>query len=156
MKNKQHIIFIIMLIIIHYNSPLNASTNTKDKIEKIQTARAAEKQEHEKSCWTCQHNRKAISHEFCSDLWDIGGKFNTQISELALQAEDLTDLEKLNLMYIDSFFHKRKEIITKMIQEGVHPDTIVYQYKATPMSEAILFRDDDFKQFLMKHGATKK
>lgn len=155
MKNKSLIIF-VTIIIFHCHSSLNASTNTKDKIEKIDAARVEAIQKHGKLCWKCQESNSALRLAiYCSDLSDINHKFYEQVDELVLCADDLTDLEKLNYLHGDPNFKHRKAIIITMVQQGIDPNSIVYRRNETPLKEAILFRDDDFKQFLMKHGATK-
>ena len=156
MKNKLYIIFMALLAMQSYL--VNASMHTKDKIDVIEADRVKTVQRHEKVCWICQENAKMRfgSEIFCFDLSDINYKFYGQVDELVLRADDLTHLEKLNYLYADVYFGQRKEIIKDIIKQGTHPEEIVYQVRYTPMKEAILFKDETFKQFLIEHGATQK
>ena len=40
-----------------------------------------------------------------------------------------------------------------MIQRGIHPNDIEYQYGYTPLYEAASFKDIEFGKFLIQHGA---
>lgn len=159
MKNTIYIIF-MALITIQFYSLLHASMNTKDKIDEVKVACIAANQNHKKLCFMCQRNDRAESlysfREGCFDLLIINEQFIDQIGKLALDAHDLNNLEKLNYLCGDTNYPYRKKIITEMVQQGFHPDTIVYRHNDTPMKEATLFEDDEFKSFLIQYGATKK
>lgn len=75
---------------------------------------------------------------------------------LALHSGDLmSDQGKLDNLWGDKFFPQLKEIIKKMISEGHHPDSIVYQVdKKTPLKEALHFKDIEFFTFLFGQGAS--
>ena len=114
MKHKSPIIFITMVMLQCY-LPLHASTNTKDKIKKIEAIHVEAVQKHGKLCWKCQENARALlchrGTSVCFDLSDINHKFYKKVDELVLCAEDLTDLEKLNYLHGDPNFKRRKAII---------------------------------------------
>jgi len=66
----------------------------------------------------------------------------------------MTDTEKLNNLLGDSFFEARKKIITTMIDEKkIHPNNILYQDGANPLSEAVTHRNIDFTKYLLEKGA---
>lgn len=46
---------------------------------------------------------------------------------------------------------KRKEIITRAVNDGIHPDLLAYN--GSPLSQAVLFNDFDDAQFLLQHDA---
>lgn len=155
MKNNLCIIFMAFLIMQSY-SLLNASMNTKDKIEKIKAGHAKAIQKHTQSCWTCQQCSLIGQRRICDSRNNITDKFFQHTAELALSAHDLNNLEKLDYLYASKYFEQRKIIIKKMILRGTHPDSIIYHVdNTTPMKEAVLFKDDTFKAFLIEQGATE-
>lgn len=114
---------------------------------------------HQKGCPTClqlselEQVTGSLMRSDCTTHRDIIRNFHSQVAEKASKASDLTDLEKLNYLFPDEYFEQRKEIIKVMIEQGAHPNNITWGYEETPMSQAILFKDDEFQDFLRKHDA---
>lgn len=145
MNNNLRVMF-MMSIIFSCSSSLTAMDLS---IEGLRAAYVTEKMIHRKSCPFCQH---AL---LCSDESEIDAKFWRQRTELILSAGDqVSDQEKLDNAFGEKYFPQRKEIIKKMINEGAHPNNIVYLWKTTPMSDAVFHKDKEFISFLCQHGAS--
>ncbi len=124
----------------------------RSEIERLRVASVATRSQHKKACDNC------MVGTFCRDDREQRRCFMRQKSQVILNAGDLvSDQEKLNNLYADEYFPQRKGIIKKMINEGQHPDNIIYQVdKQTPMKEAVLYKDEEFIEFLRQRGAVHK
>lgn len=139
MKRRIHLIFITM-VMVHHSLFLNAMDQTI-------TAELEKK--------SLVYRTSVLAHiETCSQCKEVIN-FHAGIAELVLNAGDLVnDQEKLNHIDGDAFYPQRKVIIKKMIQQGTHPDKIVYcAYKNTPMKEALAYKDREFMSHLIERGA---
>ena len=121
---------------------------------------------HKFNVWRNKHNKKC---PICDSARGIRGSFidmhcfereerdqnlrNVQNSIILNAGNLVSDQEKLDKLYGDDVYFARKNIIKKMIQDGINPTNIRYQYNKTPLKEAILFKDNEFEQFLIQHGA---
>lgn len=65
----------------------------------------------------------------------------------------MTKQAKLQYLYGDTRYKKRKKIITSMIEDdGVDPNTIKYQ-GVSPLRESVFYGDHDFIMYLIEHGS---
>jgi hypothetical protein len=75
------------------------------------------------------------------------------LANKALKDESMPDAEKLKNLIGYAFYHSRKEIVQRMIDnQHVNPNTIVYQDKQTPLYESVLFDDISFTKYLLEKG----
>lgn len=120
--------------------------SVKQKIEKLWQEYRLLSSEHSKQCFECG---------VCCPLSSTLTKSLRQIiANTVLDAGSLvSDQEKLNHIYGDDYYYKRKEIISGMIQRGINPNDIKYRFNDTPLYEAALFKDVEFGQFLIQNGA---
>ena len=93
-----------------------------------------------------------LSFDACNILGFFDWK-RQEFAKIALTSGELmTDAQKLNYLMGDSFYSERKGIIIHMIEnKKIAPNEIVYQSK-NPLKEAVLFKDDFFKAYLLEKG----
>jgi len=148
------LVFLVLCSVSSYSFLNGMDESVKQKIEKLRQDYAVLKNEHNKQCYICAINARGhvivgclIDDDYCTNL-------RQAITKTILDAGNLvSDQEKLNNIWGQGMYSTRKNIIKNMIQEGINPNNIKYQIDETPLKEAVLFKDVEFAQFLIQHGA---
>ncbi len=65
----------------------------------------------------------------------------------------MSDQEKLDHLIGEWQFGNRKKTIKTMMHYGSNPNKIVYQNDLNPLYEAVLYKDEEFARYLLRHGA---
>ena len=139
MKNKKFVFYSGLLIGTCLANMYGMHESVQKKIDKVNE----------------EYNKQtaSLSYDTCLVLGFFDWKRH-EFAKIALTSGELmTDAQKLNYLMGDSFYSERKGIIIHMIEnKKIAPNEIVYQSK-NPLKEAVLFKDDFFKAYLLEKGA---
>ena len=143
------LVFLVLYFVFSYSFLNGMDESVKQKIEKLRKNHVVMQSNHLKYCEECQYNSGTMN---CSLMYHTS--LTQQINKTIMEAGNLvSSQEKLNNLWGDYMYSTRKNIIKNMIQEGINPNDIEYQYGYTPLYEAASFKDIEFGKFLIQHGA---
>lgn len=146
MQKKLLLLIIAVASSYFFLNGMNASI--KQKMEKVSQDFNKDMQAHKERCEECRYNM------LCQEERNLWAGLRYQNAHIMIKAGNrVDDQEKLNHIKGDDFYQTRKDIITEMIQNGINPNHIKYQYNETPYYEAVLHEDVKFTRFLIQHGA---